>query len=98
MLSARAKVSPPLWGPENLTNTEKVALEVSANAQIVEWEMEYRIIQQGFSTRETISLRQEIAHDFKGRPELRAVWDRWMGSGEESYEFSQFINSIIRVQ
>ena len=80
---------------EKLTDTERAALYVLDQAQIAEWEAEYRYIEQGFSTRSLEDLQNEISFAANSTPEIRLAWEAWDMPGMEKYSFNTMMNVVL---
>jgi hypothetical protein len=81
------------WDAGDLTPTEKAAAEINAQIMLVEWEYEYRLIQQGYSLRTFDDLQGDVQTMMHGYPEVRVAIGTWTDS--DSYEFNNFIKALL---
>jgi hypothetical protein len=79
----------------NFTETETATLYVLAQAQIAEWEAEYRYIEQGFATRSLADLQNEISFTVGLSPEIKVAWGAWDMPGLENYSFNTMMNEVL---
>jgi len=78
-----------------VSEQDAAVAEVLANAQIAEWEVEYRYIEQGFSTRDIETLENEI-RSFSAIMPVEAVYNAWWLSGvNDNYTFHTVMTNAL---
>jgi hypothetical protein len=77
------------------TEIESATLYVLAQAQIAEWEAEYRYVEQGFATRSLTDLQNEILFTVNLSPEIRDAWKGWDMPGLEKYSFNTMMIELL---
>ncbi len=82
--------------PVSFTDAEQATLNVMAQAQIAEWEAEYRYIEQGFATRSLADLKNEISYTASLSPEITVAWIAWDMPGLETYTFNTMMNEVLK--
>jgi len=94
-LNAAAKRHANKGNAASFTDIEQATLYVMAQAQIAEWEAEYRYIEQGFATRSLGDLENEIRHTVGSAPEIAEAWAAWDMPGLETYTFNTMMNEVL---
>jgi hypothetical protein len=84
-----------VWEPENLSETQRAAALVQAEARLIVFEIEHRFIEQGFIVREFSDLEAEISEMVGDEPAIRAVWPLWRYAGDEVNGFFRMMNRIL---
>jgi len=77
------------------TEIEEASLYVLAQAQIAEWEAEYRYVELGFATRSLADLQNEISFTANSLPDIRGAWESWDMPGLENYSFNTMMNELL---
>jgi hypothetical protein len=82
------------WNEGDLTPLEVAAAEIQAQSMLVEWEYEYRLIEQGYSLRTIEGLRGDIENMIRLYPEVAHVLIYW-DVDDSSYAFVPFMRNIL---
>ena len=83
------------WDEGNLTPLEIAAAETQAQSMLIEWENEYRLIEQEYSLSTIEGLRGDIENMVKLYPEVAYALSFW-DVEDSSYEFVPFMRSILK--
>ena len=94
LLSVNSKRSLGSWDKWNLTPLEVAAAEAQAQSMLVEWEYEYRLIEQGYSIRTKEDLRGDTKNLVSQYPEIAHALSFWNVDGS-SYAFVPFMRGIL---
>lgn len=94
LLSMNSKRFIGTWDKGELTPMEIAAAEAQAQSMLVEWEYEYRLIEQGYSIRTIEGLRGDIENMVKLYPEVAHALIYW-DVDNTSYAFVPFMRSIL---
>jgi hypothetical protein len=94
LLSVNSKRFIGTWDKWDLTPMEIAAAETQAQSILVEWEYEYRLIEQGYSIRTIEDLRGDIESIVRQYPEVTHALSFWNVDGS-SYAFVPFMHGIL---
>ena len=77
MLSVVAKTRGIDWDAPDLTELEKAAALISADATIQLWRIEYKLVSLGFPIK-VIPLEDDMRAEIQGNPAIEAAWNsKW---------------------
>ena len=83
------------WSDPELDEIQRAAALVHAEAWLIVWEMEHRMIEQGFSIRTFNDLESEVMSTVAGSPTFKAVWPLWRYPGSEANGFFRMMNRVL---
>ena len=83
------------WRDPDLGELERAAALVHTDAWLVVWEMEYRMIEQGYDIRSLEDMESEVAAIVAGSPTFKAVWPLWRYPGDEINGFFRMMNRVL---
>ena len=95
LLSMNSKRFLGAWDGGELTPKERAAAEIQAQSMLIEWEYEYRLIEQGYSLRTMDDLRGDVTNIVRQYPEVAYALSFW-NVDENSYEFVPFMRGVLQ--
>jgi hypothetical protein len=95
LLSMNSKRFAGDWDGGDITPIERAAAEIQAQSMLIEWEYEYRLIEQGYSLRTMEDLRGDILSIAKQYSEIEYALGFWLSVDEGSYTFVPFMRGIL---
>ena len=84
-----------IWNTPELSELERASLLVRADARIVSWDIEFKIIEAGFAIRKREDLKSEIIETLQLDPSIRAVWPLWDFPGSENIGFYKLLAEAL---